>query len=141
MTYALSADLQAAVYRRLSGDSDIIALVGTAAVFDAPPGPGLGAAPSDYVTLGEESVRPNDTKTSRGALHDFSVVIHSARDGFGFGKRVAGAVCECLIDAPLEIEAGRLVGLRFLQARAERDGAPEKRRVTLRFRAVLDLDD
>ncbi len=140
MSFALSADLQAAVFRKLSGDPAVTALVG-AAVFDAPPASGPAAVPADYVTLGEETVRANDTKTSRGALHDFSVVVHSGRDGFGFAKRVAGAVCESLVDAPLEIEAGRLIGLRFLQARADRNGAPEKRRVTLRFRAVLDLED
>ena len=40
----------------------------------------------------------------------------------------------------LDVEAGRVVALRFLSARAERGRAPEKRRVTLRFRAVVDED-
>lgn len=99
-----------------------------------------GEAAPDYVTLGEESVRANDTKTSRGAVHDFTVTVHSGRDGFDTVKRVAGAICASLVDAPLELDAGRLVGLRFLQAKAERGPAPEKRRVALRFRAVVDQD-
>ncbi len=35
---------------------------------------------------------------------------------------------------------GRLVALRFLRAAAERGPAPEKRKVSLRFRAVVDQD-
>ena len=36
------------------------------------------------------------------------------------------------------VGGGVLVGLRFLRAKATRGPAPEKRQVTLRFRAVLD---
>jgi hypothetical protein len=140
VSYEFSAGLQAAVFRRLAGDPEVAALVG-AAIHDAPLGPRADEATPDYVTLGEESVRANDTKTSRGAVHDFTVTAHSARDGFERVKRIAGAVCASLIDAPLELEAGRLVALRFLQAKAERGRAPEKRRVALRFRAVVDQDD
>ena len=134
MSY-FSAGLQAAVYQRLVGDAALSALV--TAIHDAP----IGVAPdADYVTLGEETVRANDTKTSLGALHDFTVTVHSARDGFETAKRIAAAVCACLVDAPLALEAGRLVALRFLRAGAERGPAPGKRKVTLRFRAVVDQD-
>ena len=98
------------------------------------------AAGPDYITLGEETVRPNGTKTSGGAIHDFTVTVHSGRDGFAAAKEIAAAVCDCLIDAPIVLEAGRLVALRFLRAGAERGRAPEKRRVSLRFRAVVDQD-
>jgi hypothetical protein len=136
MSYGFSAGLQAAVFQRLVGDVALAGLVG-GAVFDAP----LTVAPdADYVMIGEESVRANDTKTSVGALHDFTVTVHSARDGFEAAKRIAGAVCAALVDAPLALEAGRLVALRFLRAGAERGPAPEKRKVTLRFRAVVDQD-
>ena len=100
------------------------------AVYDAPLEPTLGAAGPDYVTLGEETVRPNGTKTSDGAVHDFTVTVHSGRDGFAAAKEIAAAVCDCLIDAPLALDAGRLVSLRFLRAGAERGRAPEKRKVT-----------
>ena len=85
-------------------------------------------------------MRPNDTKTSVGAIHDFTVTVHSGRDGFDTAKRIAAAVCACLIDAPMALESGRLVALRFVRAAAERGPAPEKRRVALRFRAVVDQD-
>ena len=141
MSYVYAAGLQAAVYRRLSTDPDVVALVGDA-VYDAPPeGAAADLASSDYVSLGEESVRAFDTKTSRGALHDFAVTVHSGRSGFDAAKRIAGAICASLVDAPLDLDAGALVDLRFLQARAERDAAPERRRIVLRFRAVVDQVD
>ncbi len=49
-------------------------------------------------------------------------------------------MCAALVDAPLALDAGRLVALRFLRASAERGRAPVKRRVVLRFRAVVDGD-
>jgi hypothetical protein len=138
MSYLFAAGLQAGVYARLVADAGIAALVG-GAIYDAPPA--LTPGETDYVLLGEETVRDNATKTSDGALHDFSVVVHSGRDGFDHAKRVAAAVCAALVDAPLVLEAGRLVALRFLRAGAERGPAPLKRKVTLRFRAVVDRDD
>ncbi len=139
MSYEFSASLQAAVHGRLAGDPALAALVG-ARIHDAPLDLTAGDTAPDYVTLGEESVRANGTKTSRGAVHDFTVTVHSGRDGFDTVKRVAGAICASLLGAPLELAAGRVVGLRFLQARADRGPAPEKRRVALRFRAVVDGD-
>lgn len=140
MTFAFSADLQAAVYRRLVADATLGDLIG-GAIFDAPPDRPRSDTAPDHLTLGEERVRPNDTKTSAGAVHDFTVTVHSARDGFERAKRIAAAVCASLVDADLELDAGRLVALRFLRASAERGKAPEKRRIALRFRAVVDQDD
>lgn len=141
MSYLYGASLQAAVYRRLTRDPNIVALVGTS-VFDAPP---EAAGPEDgetgYVTIGEETVRSFDTKTSRGASHDFVVTVHSGRSGFDAAKRIAAAICSSLLDASLDLDAGRLVDLRFVQARAERNSSPERRRIALRFRAVVDQDD
>jgi hypothetical protein len=134
VTYAFAAGLQARVYERLAGDTTLAGV----AVYDAPLA--LGPEQTDYVTLGEETVRDWSTKTSGGAMHDFSVTVHSGRDGFDWAKRVAGAVCAALVDAPLALGAGRLVALRFLRAGAERGRAPEKRKITLRFRAVVDGD-
>lgn len=140
MSYEFAAALQAAVFGRLAADPEVAALVG-GRVHDAPPAGAADEAAPDYLTLGEERVRANDTKTSRGAVHDFTVTVHSARDGFDTAKRIAGAVCASLVDAPLALAAGRLVALRFVQASAERGPAPERRRVALRFRAVVDQDD
>lgn len=136
---AFSAGLQAKVFQRLAADTDLGALVG-GAIYDAPPPVAPDTLSPEFVTLGEETVRPFDTKTSAGAAHEFAVNVHSGRDGFDFVKRVAAAVCAALVDAPLALDAGKLVALRFLRASAERGPAPEKRRITLRFRAIVDED-
>ncbi|WP_299131416.1 DUF3168 domain-containing protein [uncultured Amaricoccus sp.] len=137
MTYRYSAGLQAAIYQRLAADAALGNLVG-GAIYDAPLQGREGAAAPDHITLGDEATRPFDTKTSVGAIHDFSVKVHSARDGFDTAKRIAGAVCAALMDAPLTLADGRLVSMRFLRAKAERGAAPEKRRISLLFRAVVD---
>jgi hypothetical protein len=134
-----SARLQAAVYQHLLRDTAVAGLVG-GEIFDAPLPRGASTATLDHITLGEETVRSNDTKTSRGAVHEFLVTVHSQREGFDTAKRVAAAICESLVEAPLVLEEGTLVDLRFVQARAERARAPEKRKVSLRFRAIVDQD-
>ncbi len=139
MSCAFSFGLQRAVYDRLAGDLELTALVG-GAIHDAPPEVPVADRPADYVTLGEETVRPFGTKTSLGAIHDFDVNVHSSRDGFERAKAIASAVCGALVDAPIGVEGGRLVALRFLRARADRGPAPERRRIALRFRAVVDED-
>lgn len=139
MSYTYSSGLQAAIYQRLTADAALAELIG-GAIHDAPLEPVGGLAP-DHITLGDEQVRANDTKTSRGSIHDFSVTVHSGRDGFDTAKRIAGAVCDALIDARMDLSQGRLVGMRFLRAKAERGPAPEKRRISLMFRAVVDQND
>jgi hypothetical protein len=137
VSYAFATGLQGRVFAQLAGDAALAGLVG-GAIYDAPPA--LTPAETEYVTLGEESVRDFGTKTSHGAVHDFTVTAHSGRDGFDLVKRVAEAICAALVDAPLALGSGHLVALRFLRASAERGRAPVKRRVVLRFRAVVDQD-
>ena len=132
-----SAGLQAGIFARLTGDATVAELTGRA-IYDAPPA--IAPDETDYVLLGEEAVRANDTKTSIGAVHDFTVTVVSGRDGFDGAKRVAAAVCAALVDAPVALDAGTLVALRFLRAGAVRGAAPARRTVTLRFRAVVDQD-
>lgn len=140
MSYGYASGLQAAIYGRLLADAALQGLV-EGRIYDAPLEGETDEGAPDHVTLGEETARAWTTKTSVGAIHDFDVTVHSGRDGFDAAKRIAGAVCTALIDAPLAVEGGRLVALRFLRAKAERSAAPEKRRVSLRFRAVLDEDN
>lgn len=136
MTFAISAGLQAALFDKLIGDATLTDLVGTA-IYDAPPPAEAGEAPT-HVTIGEESVRAAGTKTSAGAVHDLTVTVHSNAEGFDQAKRVAGAICDALVGAPLSLARGHLVALRFIWARAERGRPPESRRISLRFRAVVE---
>ena len=136
MTYALAAALQAAVYAKLRGDAILAGLVGTA-IYDAPR-PAGSDDPDEHVTLGEETVRDFSTKTSSGAVHDFSVAVHSKAEGFARAKAIAAAISDVLVDAQLSLVRGDLVALRFIWAKAERGDPPEARRIFLRFRAVLE---
>ncbi|MEM8786764.1 MAG: DUF3168 domain-containing protein [Pseudomonadota bacterium] len=137
MSYVLSAALQSAVYQRLTQDAALMALVGQD-VYDAPPQTAPAEAPDLHVTLGEERVRDGSTKTSDGAVHDFTVTVHARTEGFSHPKAAAAAVCEALLPADLVLDRGHLVDLRLLNARAIRGRADQPRRVDLRFRAVLE---
>jgi len=137
MTYALSAPLQRAVYEALLADAGLSALVG-AHIYDGPL-PLEGAdAPEDYITIGGETVKDAGTATTDGALHDFTVIVHSAASGFKAGKTIAGAVCDVLLDAQLPLSRGQLVYLRFLKARAAIGAPPARRTIQLNFRAFVE---
>lgn len=136
MTYGASAGFQAAVYRLLSSDAELAALVGNA-IFDEPLEAG-SHVDTAYVTIGEETVRPFDSKTSQGAFHDFEVTVHSGQAGFEGAKRIAGSICELLVSAALDLPRGTLVDIRFVRAKAQRGRAPVRRSIALRFRAVVD---
>jgi Protein of unknown function (DUF3168) len=85
-------------------------------------------------------VRPFGSMTSGGAVHEFDVTVHTGRDGFEGAKKVAGQVCEALVGAAVPLADGALVDLRFVRAKAERGKSPVKRKISLRFRAVVDSD-
>ncbi|MEM8870625.1 MAG: DUF3168 domain-containing protein [Pseudomonadota bacterium] len=137
MTYALSEALQTAVYARLTQDVPLMDLVGQD-IYDAPQPMAPADVPALHVTLGEERVSDGSTKTSVGAVHDFTVTVHARTEGFSRPKAAAAAVCEALLPADLTLSRGHLVDLRLLFARADRGRANAPRRVEMRFRAVLE---
>lgn len=130
MSYALSAALQAAVFQHLSSDPNLAGI----AIHDALPS---GSVPQTYVLLGAEDVHDGSDVSGVGALHRFIVSIHSDNAGFSSSKQLAGAVCDGLINAPLALMRGHLIGLWFDRAQARRmsDGS---RRIDLRFRASVE---
>lgn len=134
MSYAIAAALQVAVYQRLLADSALGALV-NGAIYDAVP---AGALPPLYVSLGPEDVRDRSDKTGGGALHIFTVSVIGGAGGFAAIKEAAGAVSDALIDAPLALSRGTLVGLSFDRARARRVENGDLRRIDLTFRARVD---
>jgi hypothetical protein len=134
MSYALAGALQAAVFAQLRGDATVAGLVGDA-VFDAAP---PGALPALYVSLGPEIVRDRSDKSGAGAEHEFIVSVVSDAAGFAGAKAVAGAISDALVGAELVLARGRLVGLWFLRARAQRVGGGERRRIDLTFRARVE---
>ena len=134
MCYAAAAALQEAVYQRLSGDSTVGALVGSA-VYDALP---AGNLPTTYVTLGPEDVRDRSDKTGSGAWHRFTVSVITETEGFYAAKQVAAAINDALVGADMNLTRGTLAGLHFFRARAKREGTGNLRRIDLTFRARVD---
>lgn len=136
MTYSVSAALQEAIYGRLSQDTALAALVGTA-VFDGVP-PGI--VPSLYVSIGEELVSDRSDFDERGAFHDVEIAVVTNGAGFADAKAAAAAVSDALLSGPLVLTRGRCDGLWFRQAQARRMRRSGTRRIDLRFRARV-FDD
>lgn len=133
MTYALSADLQKAVYETLLADASLQAQVG-GAIYDVVP---AGPLPSTYVSLGPEDVRDWSDKTSRGARHDFTISVVTEAAGFQTAKTVAGAVTDALTRVGPALDGGTLVLLTFRRAKATRVEEGNMRRIDLSFRALV----
>jgi len=131
MSFALSGDLQGAVYQALSGDAALAGVVGTA-IYDAVP---QGALPEIYVRLGSEATVDASDVSGDGAVHRFTVSVITTRPGFADAKAVAGAVTDVLHDGDLALDHGHLVSLRFERATAKRIDAMSARQIDLRFRA------
>ncbi|MBT8474382.1 MAG: DUF3168 domain-containing protein [Alphaproteobacteria bacterium] len=136
MSYGISAALQQAIYEQLTGHGPLTALVG-ASIYDVVP---AGLVPGTYVSFGPEDVRDKSDKTGRGAEHRFLVSVVTDAAGFQTAKLAAAAVSDALIDAPLTLNRGRLVGMQFLRARARRVQDGDVRRIDLTFVARVEDD-
>ena len=137
MTYGAGEALQASVYQRLIGDPTVTSLV-SGHIFDAEEVPSSVSDAQTYVVIGAERVRDNGSATHQGAVHDFTVAVHSVAEGFSMAKRVAAAVGAALTDNALSVVGAHVGCLRFVSARAERTRLPQRRRITLRFQAHLE---
>ena len=136
MSYGAAAALQAAIYQLLSTDPAMQALV-PSRVFDAAP---PGTPPDLYVTLGPEDARDRGDKTGHAARHDFTVTVVSEAAGFQAAKEVAAAISDALVDARPPLARGRVVRLDFVRAAARRVGRAARRRIDLRFSALVAED-
>lgn len=131
MSYGAAAALQAAIYTRLTSTP---ALVGVPVVDAMPSGGGTGT----FVLIGPEDVLDQSDKSGGGAEHRLTVAVISDFAGFKAAKDVAVAVSDALIDAPMVLTRGHLVGLRFLRAKAVRLDEGGTRRIDLSFRARVE---
>lgn len=135
MSYGMAVALQTAIYQQLIDDPVVNGLVG-AAIFDAIP---AGDLPGTYVSLGPEDVRDRSDASGVGADHRFRISVITDEAGFGSAKIVAAAISDALTSAQLTLTRGRLVGLWFERAQAQRDGkAGRIRRIDLNFRARVE---
>lgn len=137
MSYGAAAALQAAVFQRLTASAALNELIG-GAIYDAVPS---GTPGGTWVAIGPEDVKDAADQSAGGAIHDFSVSVVTDQPGFQTAKAVAATISDSLVDAPLLLARGRLVGLWFLRAKARRVEAGEARRIELTFRARIDFQE
>lgn len=132
MSYAAAAALQAAIYARLAGWAG---LSGVPVMDQQPSGGGRGT----FVLIGPETALDKGDVTGPGAEHQLQVSVISDARGFMAAKTAAAAVSAALIDAPLSLGTGHLVGLQFVKAAAKRLDEGDTRRIDLTFRARVDF--
>lgn len=97
-----------------------------------------GPVPPLYLSLGPEVVRNRSDGSAQGADHDITLSVVADTAGFHLAKTAAAAVCDALAEPDLTLSRGRLVAWHFIKATARRDGAGQRRRIDLTFRARLD---
>lgn len=132
MSYGSAAALQAAIFARLTA---AVPLAGVP-VYDAvPPGAGAGT----FVLIGPEDVLDRSDRSGGGAEHRLVISVISDATGFQAAKAVAVAVSDALVDAPLVLSRGRLVGLQFTRGVARRLDEGDVRRIDLTFRARVEV--
>ena len=135
MSYGMAVALQAAVFRRIADDPVVSSLIGDA-IYDALP---TGTLPGTYVSLGPEDVRDRSDGSGAGAEHRFRILVVTDAAGFAEAKTVAAVISDALVGADLTLDRGRLVGIWFERAVAQRDGkAGRVRRIDLSFRARVE---
>ena len=134
MSYGVAAALQVAVFDRLRADAALQALIGDAVHDAVPP----GTPPGTYVLLGPEEVADRSDITGAGAEHRLKVAVISAAAGFQAAKEVAGVVSDALCGATLPLARGRVVGLWFERAVADRVPRGGARRIALTFRVRVE---
>jgi hypothetical protein len=136
MSYGAAAALQAAIYQKLASDPVVQALAG-GRVYDAAP---VGAVPDLYVALGPEDARDRGDFTCHAARHDFTVSVVADTGGFHRAKELAAAISDALVDARPALTRGRVVRMDFVRAVARRVGRAARRRIDMRFAALVAED-
>lgn len=138
MTYALAWPLQEAVYQALAADPGVGAFV-AGRIWDAPPPASeLGPETSPFITLGDEIVDDWSTKDGQGARHVFAISVHAERRGFALAKQCAGAVSDLMAGPPPALSRGRIVQVRFLDARTRRTERDAFRTIAMRFQFLVE---
>ncbi len=132
MSYGAAAALQAAIYTRLSGWAG---LTGVTVVDELPSGGGKGT----FVLLGPETALERGDASGAGAEHQLQISVISDAKGFLVAKAAAAEVSAALVDAPLSLTAGHLVGIQFQKAVAKRLDEGKARRIDMTFRARVDF--
>ena len=139
MTYALAWPLQEGLYSLICADPSCAEAFGFNVFDAAPPGSDAGLVPEGvYLTFGDEDVADWSTATTNGAVHMVTMTIHAPRRGFAEAKKAASAVSDAVMSGALTLSRGKVVTVRFVDARTRRAEADALRQIDMRFRITVE---
>ena len=126
--------LQQAIFAHLTSDSALLALLGSARVYDdVPP-----RAAFPYVTFAPASARDWSTGSDRGTEHAIALHVWSRAAGRRETLAIIDALTARLHEAALDVTGHRLVNLRHESSDVRRDADGETCHGIVRFRAVTE---
>jgi Protein of unknown function (DUF3168) len=131
---APAAELQKAIFSSLSGDATLVALLGSARIFDDAP----ANVAFPYITFGRTSIYDWSTGTESGTEQLFTLHIWSKAKSKKETLDIMEVVRERLNDASLPLDGHQLVNLRLEFAEARHDDDLSVHHGMLRFRAVTE---
>jgi hypothetical protein len=126
--------LQQAVYAELASDTALLALLGSARIYDDVP---QGTA-FPYITLGSATTRDWSTGSEAGDEHALTLHAWSRAGGRKEVQALVGAIHDALHDASLTLDGHRLVNLRHESSDSRREGDGDTYHGIARFRAVTE---
>ncbi|WP_431888735.1 DUF3168 domain-containing protein [Nocardiopsis alba] len=124
--------VQAALYARLTGDAELMALV--SGVYDDV----AEGTPYPYVALGESMETPDNTHDGKGRSTVVTLHVWSRYAGFTEATRIAGRLVELLDERPLNVTGRTHISTRFEFSQTLRDPDPRLRHVPVRFRVSTE---
>lgn len=126
--------LQRAVFSALSKDAALVALLGSAKIYDDVP----QRTDFPYVSFGQSTERDWSTATEDGAEHLVTLHVWSRAVGRKEVRTILEAVRAVLHDAVLTLTGHRLVNLRHEFSDTRRDPDGETYHGIVRYRAVTE---
>ncbi|KQV43517.1 MULTISPECIES: DUF3168 domain-containing protein [unclassified Rhizobium] len=129
-----SAALQKAIYGRLQGDAELIALVGADGVRDHV----VAGDRRPYVGIASIESRDFSTASETGEEHLVTLEVRSGEGGHRAVQEIAARVRALLDDAALIVDGFALVGILHRRTRVGRDAKARGHLADMVFRAVTE---
>ncbi len=127
-------EIQTAIYRRLTGDATLTALV-TGVLDDV-----VESQAHPYVVLGEAIETPDNAHNRFGRQVVATLHVWSRFRGFSQALAIAGRLVELLDHQPMTLTGHVVVSVRHEFTQTLRDPDPEIRHVPVRFRITTEQE-
>jgi hypothetical protein len=128
--------LQKAIHAQLAVDTGLLALLGSARIFDDVP----RGSPFPYITFAAMSERDWSTGSEAGSEHIVALNIWSSAAGRHEVDAIASAVRSALHDQTLTLTDHRLINMRHETTDLRREADGESYRAVVRLRGVTEPD-